>query len=69
MNRDDSNFSLDDLDSPPMQQPSPMVRSSRPNHKRSKIFTEHEDALLVSAWLNISLDPVHGTNQTKGTFW
>jgi hypothetical protein len=25
--------------------------------------------LVVSAWLNISLDPVNGTNQTRGTFW
>jgi hypothetical protein len=23
----------------------------------------------VSAWLNISTDPVQGTNQTKGSFW
>jgi hypothetical protein len=42
---------------------------ARPNKKRSKNFSESEDALLVTAWLNISIDPVHGTNQTCGTFW
>ena len=25
--------------------------------------------MLVSAWLNISTDPVSGTNQKGGTFW
>jgi hypothetical protein len=25
--------------------------------------------LVVSAWLNISLDAVNDTNQTRGTFW
>jgi len=25
--------------------------------------------VVVSAWLNISKDPVHGANQSKGTFW
>ncbi|CAN6286915.1 unnamed protein product [Urochloa humidicola] len=43
--------------------------STRPNQKRAKNFNEDEDKLLVSAWLNISTDPVQGTNQTKGSFW
>jgi len=25
--------------------------------------------VVVSAWLNINKDPVHGANQSKGTFW
>ncbi|XP_062195305.1 glutathione S-transferase T3-like [Phragmites australis] len=28
-----------------------------------------EDLLLVSAWLNISMDPVVGSNQSLGAFW
>lgn len=32
-------------------------------------FTIEEDKLLVSAWLNISMDPVTGTDQNKTTFW
>ena len=47
----------------------PRHRSSRPNSKRSKNFDSKEDLVVVSAWLNISKDPVHGANQSKGTFW
>ena len=47
----------------------PHPRSSRPNSKRSKNFDSKEDLVVVSAWLNISKDPVHGANQSKGTFW
>ena len=25
--------------------------------------------MLVSAWLNVSLDPVRGANQSKDTYW
>jgi len=28
-----------------------------------------EDMLLVSAWLNVSLDPVVGSNQSRDAFW
>jgi hypothetical protein len=37
--------------------------------KRSKNFTVKEDEMLVSAWLNVSLDPVRGVNQIKNTYW
>ena len=47
----------------------PVVPSSRPNQKRSKKSSEDEDGMVVSAWLNISMDPVNGTNETRGTFW
>ena len=43
--------------------------STRPNQKRSKNFSEEEDKLLVAAWLNVSIDPVRGVNQTRGAFW
>lgn len=43
--------------------------SARPNHKRSKNFSDVEDELLVSAWLNISLDPIIGYNQTRSSYW
>uniref|UniRef100_A0A0A9GFG5 Myb-like domain-containing protein n=1 Tax=Arundo donax TaxID=35708 RepID=A0A0A9GFG5_ARUDO len=72
MNEGNNNYPLDDLSSPPEEQPSPVVESTpsaRPNQKRSKNFSEKEDTMLVSAWLNISTDPIHGTNQTRGTFW
>ena len=47
----------------------PRSRSSRPNSKRSKNFDLKEDLVVVSAWLNVSKDPVHGANQSKETFW
>ena len=65
-------LSFDDFSSPPEEQESPVINSTpsaRPNQKRSKNFSEQEDQLLVSAWLNISTDPIQGTNQTKGSFW
>ncbi|XP_020405007.2 glutathione S-transferase T3-like [Zea mays] len=69
MSEGNNNMSLDDYDIVSEQHPSVVVTSSRPNQKRSANFSQQEDALVVSAWLNISLDPVNGTNQTRGTFW
>ena len=32
-------------------------------------FSVDKDLLLISAWLNISMDAVHGTNQKGEKFW
>ena len=32
-------------------------------------FTVEEDLLLVSAWLNISMDPIVGNQQKRNTYW
>ena len=32
-------------------------------------FTIEEDNLLVSRWLNTSLDAVQGNDQSKSTYW
>ncbi|XP_074325073.1 glutathione S-transferase T2-like [Apium graveolens] len=32
-------------------------------------FSTEEDILLVSAWRNISMDPIQGSNQTHQTYW
>ena len=82
MNDDSNNLSMTDFGILPPEQQSPSEQFpteqlpavdntplARPNQKRSKKFNEKEDALLVSAWLNISTDPVQETNQTRGTFW
>ncbi|XP_074376189.1 glutathione S-transferase T3-like [Apium graveolens] len=37
--------------------------------KRSKNFLIEEDMLLISGWLNISMDPVQGSNQTHTSYW
>lgn len=50
----------------------PQVFSSqKPKDKRqrTKNFTKQEDELLISAWQNISLDPITGADQTNGTYW
>ncbi|WVZ96290.1 hypothetical protein U9M48_041946 [Paspalum notatum var. saurae] len=67
-----TNLMFDDVSSLPDDPPAPVVvstPSSRRNQGRSKNFSDKEDSLIVSAWLNISMDPVYGTNQTRGTFW
>ena len=37
--------------------------------KRGDNFSVDEDNHLVSAWLNISMDVVHGTDQKADKFW
>ncbi|KAF7119506.1 hypothetical protein RHSIM_Rhsim13G0193300 [Rhododendron simsii] len=37
--------------------------------QRSGNFTVEEDKLLVSAWLNISMDAIQGNDQKETTFW
>jgi hypothetical protein len=37
--------------------------------KRSKNFNIDEDKLQVSAWLNVSQDPIQGVNQAHNTYW
>ncbi|KAG8058764.1 hypothetical protein GUJ93_ZPchr0002g25676 [Zizania palustris] len=41
----------------------------RRNQKRTKNFSEKEDEMLVSAWLNISLNPIPGNGQSHYTYW
>jgi hypothetical protein len=48
---------------------SAVAPSQRPNHKRQKNFSTHEDEILVSGWLNISLDPITGKDQKSTTYW
>lgn len=37
--------------------------------QRTKNFSKQEDELLISAWQNVSLDPIAGVDQTNGTYW
>ncbi|XP_062213680.1 glutathione S-transferase T3-like [Phragmites australis] len=43
-------------------------KKAKPKTGRTK-WTYEEDELLVSAWLNVSQDPVVGTDQSKDTYW
>ncbi|KAL6902154.1 hypothetical protein ACP4OV_005030 [Aristida adscensionis] len=36
---------------------------------RTKNFRDKEDRLLVSAWLNVSMDPILGTEQSQTSYW
>jgi hypothetical protein len=37
--------------------------------QRSKNFSQEEDCLLVSTWLNTSKDPITGVEQQTKQFW
>ncbi|CAL4919738.1 unnamed protein product [Urochloa decumbens] len=64
---DTDDFQLGSL---PIQQPIVEASASvKGNKKRSKNFNEKEDLLLVSAWLEISMDPVQSIDQTRATYW
>lgn len=39
------------------------------NHKRTKNFSVDEDILLVLTWLNVTLDPIQGVDQSRKTYW
>src|SRR6266498_4184445 len=58
--------------SPIGTQPSPLIESSVPvrtNTKRTTSYKECEDNLLVSSWLNTSLDATIGAEQTSSSYW
>ncbi|XP_062209250.1 glutathione S-transferase T3-like [Phragmites australis] len=40
-----------------------------PGGGRGSSYRVEEDLLLVGAWLQVSMDPVVGTNQSLGAFW
>ncbi|CAL5327513.1 unnamed protein product [Camellia sinensis] len=45
------------------------IESLSKKPQRGGNFTIEEDKLLVSAWLNISLDAIHGNEQKRSTYW
>ena len=47
---------------------SPQVDSTT-KKQRGGNFTSEEDIMIVSAWLNISLDAVQGNEQKSKTYW
>jgi hypothetical protein len=47
---------------------SPPLKMGNKNKKRSRNFSEKEDMLLVSAWLEISLNLVQNIDQTRDTY-
>uniref|UniRef100_A0A0A9D4J0 No apical meristem-associated C-terminal domain-containing protein n=1 Tax=Arundo donax TaxID=35708 RepID=A0A0A9D4J0_ARUDO len=70
----DNSLDWDDdneLRSSPEEQPLLIeeVTLVRPNQKRTKNFSEKEDEMLVSAWLNVSMDAVQGNEQSRSTYW
>ena len=55
---------------PPSDPSPPNARATAKNSQgRSKNFRDEEDILLVSGWLNVSMDPIQGVDQTQGSFW
>ncbi|CAN6209995.1 unnamed protein product [Urochloa humidicola] len=43
--------------------------AARVSQGRTKKFKDEEDRLLVSAWLNVGMDPVQGVDQPQTSFW
>ena len=52
-------------ESPPQVEMEPTAKKSQ----RGSNFTIEEDLLLISAWLNVSLDVVQGNEQKHKTYW
>ncbi|CAL5418843.1 unnamed protein product [Camellia sinensis] len=48
---------------------SPQIESTTKKSQRGGNFSTEEDNLLVSAWLNTSLDAIHGNEQKHKTYW
>ncbi|RLN11552.1 glutathione S-transferase T3-like [Panicum miliaceum] len=43
--------------------------TAKSSQGRTKNFSSEEDMLLVSAWLNVGMDPIQGVDQSQGTYW
>ena len=71
INLDDEIFDVTES-SPLLVEDSPLndeVATSKKKQVHGVNFNVEEDKLLVAAWLNTSVDPVHGNEQHKTTFY
>ena len=57
-----------DVDKTPTTE-SPTSESRHKKGCRTKNFSVREDGVLISAWLNVSCDPIIGTNQARESYW
>ena len=48
---------------------SPPLKTGKKNKKRTRNFSDKEDILLASAWLEVSMDPVQSIDQTRSSYW
>src|SRR5262249_2102515 len=85
LNNEDNSYDIQNEYHTPIASQIPMQYSSQPlnamgsskspiveeptQKKRAKNFSTEEDLMLVSAWLNISMDPIHGNDQKNQTYW
>lgn len=51
------------------QSSQPASNSNGKGSQRTLNFNEDEDMLLCKAWLNVGIDPIHGTDQSSMTYW
>lgn len=47
----------------------PPAAANKGSQGRTKKFREEEDRLLVSAWLNVGMDPIQGVDQSQTSYW
>ncbi|RLM94176.1 NAM-like protein [Panicum miliaceum] len=45
------------------------LAASKGSQGRTKNFKDEEDRILVSAWLNMGMDPIQGVDQPQSSFW
>ncbi|KAG6629961.1 glutathione S-transferase T3-like [Carya illinoinensis] len=50
-------------------QPQREKKAAKHKSQRGVSFTIEEDTLLISAWLNVSIDSIRGTDQTSTQLW
>ncbi|XP_028072772.1 glutathione S-transferase T3-like [Camellia sinensis] len=65
----DYEFMNEPLDQGDQSSPiSPQIETTK-KPQRGGNFTTEEDSMLISAWLNINLDPVQGNEQKSKAYW
>ena len=62
---EDEEAEIEVMDSPPLNE----MNSQSKAKGRSKNFSEAEDILLISAYLNTSIDSITGRDQKDGKYW
>jgi len=65
------NEAEDSQDAAPTNDPTihQIPAATKSSQGRTKKFSSVEDILLVSAWLNVDMNPVQGVDQSQGTYW
>ena len=67
VNQNEPSCGVNDHSSQPMPQSS--VNPGKGSNKRTHNFNQEEDEMLCITWVNVCIDPIHGTDQSSATYW